>query len=255
MDEEAIQRLAKNVVVTFLVDWKDTPEAQVVKRDGAHFLIVKLDSPFSAALHINLEERCEHELKHLYEVVGTEESADDTTDLIYSLVYRLPQELTYITRSVPGLFIYSLHLLDLLAYRERLRSVSESLTQGRRERTELVARILTQGLLLAHGLTERKKPGASSVIDDDKVLDIFLRLQGDVPSIRRLAKELETEPATVRNWLRKKGYNSPKELADDVVNSNSNSKVDFFLKVKRLLTKSQKGTTERKQRGRVEIKP
>src|ERR1044072_8577110 len=121
MDEETIQKLAKNAIALFLSDWEDRPEAQVVKRDGTHFLIVKPESPFSAALHIDLKERCEQIITSFYKALSTKEREDDDVDLVKMSVFRLSQELTYLAKSVPGLLSYSLYLLDLLAYRERLR--------------------------------------------------------------------------------------------------------------------------------------
>lgn len=262
MNEETIQNLANKAVAVFLVDWKDTPESRVVERDGAHFLVVKLDQPFSAELHINLKDRCEELLTSFYKALRTEEGGDTNTDGIVNTFFsRIPHELTYIAKSVPGLFIYSLLMLDLLTYRERLRSVFAPLTQDTQESTALVAQVLTQGLLLAHGLTEKsqtkkRKPIASRVINDSKVMDIFLRLQGEVPSIRRLAKELDTQPVAVRTWLRKKGYNSLKELADDLVGSNNKSTIDLLLTIRKgLLTKKLKKDKQKKVKGRVEIEP
>jgi hypothetical protein len=243
VDKEAIQKLAKKAVLAFLLDWEDTRWAQMVERDGIYFLVVKLDSPFSAELHINIEERCEQLLTSYYEVFGTEESEDNRADFVRMLVPRLSQELTYIAKTgAPSLLIYSLYLLDFLAHRERLRSVSESFTQDKQERLARLARIITEGLLTVHDLTEKPKTKTSRVINEEKVLDVFLRLRGEVPSIRRLAKELDTEPVNVRNWLRKKGYDSPKELANDLVSTNTKSTMDYLLKVKKVLEQeSEKG--------------
>lgn len=217
MDKEVIQKLAKEAVQQFRTQWVDTPYAQVVEQEGTHVLIVKFSEQFPyASLHLNLEERCKELLTDLCKNLATDDrgSEDDKADLVQRFSYRLPHELIHMAaRFMPSFLVYSLTMVDLLTHRERVQAISNLLDEDIQASVTRQAGILTRGLLQLLNLTEKRKRGASSVIDEGKVLEVLLRFRGDVPSIRQLAKELNTEPATVRGWLRKKGFTSPQELA------------------------------------------
>ncbi|HEX8502632.1 MAG TPA: hypothetical protein VF659_18765 [Pyrinomonadaceae bacterium] len=223
MDKEVIQKLAKEAVQQFKAQWVDTPYAQVVEQEGTHVLIVKLSEQFPyASLHLNLEERCEKLLTDLHQNLADDdrESEDDKADLMRRFTYRLPHELIHMaTRFMPSFLVYSLTMVDLLTHRERVQAISNLLDEHIQASVTRQAGILTRGLLQLLNLTEKRKRGASSVIDDGKVLDVLLKFRGEIPSIRQLAKELNTEPATIRNWLRKKGYTSLQELAKHMIMS------------------------------------
>jgi hypothetical protein len=224
MNDETIQELVKEVVAQFVNTWEDTPQVQVVERDGDHFFIFKLPDPLHyASLHLSLEERCENLLTDFYENLRTQEpeSEDDNADLVKTFAYRLPHELTYLATNVPSFLAYSLYLLNVLTQREHLQTLSESFTQDAQAKSAQLAGIVTEGLLQRHDLIEKRRQGAPSVIDSRNVLDVFLRLRGDMPSIRLLAKELNTTPSTVRTWLRSKGFESPKELIYDLYKRSS----------------------------------
>ena len=221
--KEAVAVFAKEAVTIFLEGWEDTPEAQMVERGGEHFLIFKPSDPLMsyASLHINLEERCEKLLTSMYEKFRTENPGGVFENLYFTnrLARRLPLELTCMATSAPNFLNYSVCLLDLLMYRERVQSLSNILDQDVQAYAERLAGLLSYGLLLQHNLAKKRKRGAPSVIDEGKVLEVLLRFRGETPSIRLLAKELNTGPAIIRGWLRKKGFKSLQELSDDMVNS------------------------------------
>lgn len=205
-EKEHIEQLAAEAVREFLEDWQDTDEAQVVEREGEHFLIVKPSTPLNvgATFHIGLRKTADSLASYFH----------GNGNASYSIALELIQ-----TASVAPQFLsLALHLMDtIVTFRcaERMLGVSSQEIQG-----ELAARAqqICELILRKWGLEDKVKPGPRTVISEVAIMQACASLlrQGKKPSRNQLAKELNTTPTTVRNWLRKKGFNSTDELVADV---------------------------------------
>lgn len=216
MDEETIGKLAKEVVALFVADWEGTSTAQVVQRDGAHFLIVRPASPLPeltdaisyATLHLDLEKICKRLLKTAYL---------EGMDVPEKIITRLhANELIGRTEVAPSLLFYFLNMLEIVTLRDFLEALLGSLSQESKARLANIAERVTQLMLQQHDLLKKTKPGASSVISDYDALEVMRKSRNRPPSHRKLAREMKTTPVNVRNWLRRKGFRSSEELLDDL---------------------------------------
>lgn len=226
MDEETIQKLANEAVAIFLSDWKDTPEAQVVERDGNHFLIVKpvlegLNLFSGVTLQFNLEDKCKYDLRRFFPNSPNEKEGKERPksklDPENFTRRQLSKELAHMAIAAVNLLPFFLEILDIAALHRRMGTLLGLLSKGLQTEISEMARDMTQLMLKSQGLITEKepKPGPSRVIDDRSAVEALLRIGATSPSRRRLAKELNTTPATVRSWLRMKGFESPEELMDD----------------------------------------
>jgi hypothetical protein len=216
MDEIATQKFVKEAVSQFVELWEDIPEAQLVKRDSNHFLIVKPTSlikelndaiPY-ATIHINLEEMSKHILKS-----GSVGEPSIDKRYIAKLHFH---EMLRRAEIAPSLFFYFLNVLEIVAIREFLESLLGSLSEESQTRLANVAERQVRLMLQQYKLLKETKPGVSSVISDYDALEVFRKSRNRSLSKRRLAKEMQTTPATVRNWLHRKGFKSSEELLDDL---------------------------------------
>jgi hypothetical protein len=224
MDEETIQKLASEAVAIFLSDWKDTPETQVVERNGNNFLIVKpvleRRNLFSGiTLQFNLEDKCRYDLRQYFPGSSNEEEQEAVSHLDPENFtrQRLPKELARMAITATQLLPFFLEILDIAALHRRMEALLGPLSHGPQAEISEIARELTQLMLRSQGFItkEEPKPGPSRAIDDRNAVEALLRIGSTSPSRRQLAKELNTTPSTVRSWLRMKGFTSPEELMDD----------------------------------------
>jgi hypothetical protein len=217
MDEIATQKFVKEAVSQFVELWEDIPEAQLIKRDSNHFLIVKPTSlikelndaiPY-ATIHINLEELSRHFLK-------SGSIGEPSIDKRYIAKLQI-HDMLRTAELAPSVFSYFLNFLEILTLREGLESLLGSLSEDSKTKLAEVAERLFQVMLQHYKLLKETKPGASSVITDFEALEVFRKSRNRVLSKRQLAKEMQTTPATVRSWLHRKGFKSSEELLDDLL--------------------------------------
>lgn len=208
MDEEAIQKLAKEAVSIFLADWEDTSEAQMVEWNKEHLLVIKPASHSYATLHINLEEMCKRDLR------GISQHGIKDTDSLNEHAKMFIGELPHVARNAPPLVRDFLYLLRMIAFKEQVNTLYGTLSEAMLEHSAESAGKFFALIQRRYGLTKKTRRGAPKVIDDAEAVAIIVALGEESPSQYKVAKALKTTPANVRNWLRGHGFKSPKELID-----------------------------------------
>lgn len=212
---ERIEQMARKAVENFLAGWQDTARAQVIEQDGEHILIVQPSDLIgmrgkAITLHLKLREFIEHDLYELFE------EKEEDEEISASQWYHSRDELRHIAEVIPNFLTNCLLLLQIITLKQRLAANFGPLSQDLQEEVNSYAQEVIQVITQRWELASETKPGAPSVISDRAALDAILKIGEPAPSRYRLAKELNTTTATVRNWLRRKGFKSPDELVEDL---------------------------------------
>lgn len=219
MTKTEIEQIAVEVVQKFLAEWQDTDQAQIAERDGEYVLIIKSINTrkIEAALHINLQKTVEKILSAEETLYSNHESDDGEWEPTDFRKLSAIEELTQVASISPDLLLHFFILLNIVSLKNRATAMFGTLSQEAVDESVRFAETAVQQMLRKWGLIAETRPGARSVISDGDAIEAILNHERPVPSQNQLAAALGTTPTAVRNWVRRKGFNSLNELVEHLL--------------------------------------